>query len=210
MMLNSVKREVKRAFTENKAVIITSIFILVIPMILGYCFESYFFSYLNPVVEDLTNKVQSGVIRLTFNDIFINNIMVILRMFIFGLVFCFSAAILAFNGFFIGYYVATTPNLLQTSLLIIPHGIFEFSSCILGCASGFVLFNFAYKLIATSLKHREMKLIDRLAFSYEKNFDKLLQAFILLAIAIVLMVIAGIVEVYFTLPIGNYLFSILS
>ena len=207
-MLNSIKKEVKLAFVENKFAIVASVLILFIPVILGYAFESSLVSYLNPVVEDVSNKVQTGVVQLTFNDIFFNNIMIVLKMFIGGLFFCLSSLILAFNGFFVGYYVATTPNLLQTLALIIPHGIFEFPSCILGCASGFVLFHFVCKLIKTFLGHNEMKFTERLFFAYDKNFNKLLQAFILLAISSVLMFIAAIVEVYFTLPIGEFLLSI--
>ena len=209
-MLNSVYKEVKSAFVENKLAIIASILILFISLILGYVFQPYLFNYLNPVVEDLTSKVQSGVIQLTFADIFINNIMIILQMFIYGLFLCLSSLILAFNGFFVGYYVACQPDLIQVLVLIIPHGIFEFSSCILGCASGFVLFHFAYRLVKTFLGQKEMKLIERIVFSYDENFDKLLQAFILLLISSILMVIAAIFEVYLTLPIAEFLMSVLS
>lgn len=205
-MFKLVKTEVKKAFVENKFAIIASAIILFISLILGYLLEPYLYSYFNPVVEDLTEKVQTGVIQLTFKDIFFNNIMIVLQMFIFGLLFCFSALILAFNGFFVGYYTATSPNLLQVLLLTIPHGIFEFSSCILACASGFVLFNFIYRLVKTFLKEKEGKFFDRLIYSYDKNFDKLLQAFILLALASVLMIIAGIIEAYITLPLAEFLF----
>lgn len=207
-MFKLVKTEVKKAFVENKFAIIASAIILFISLILGYLLEPYLYSYFNPVVEDLTEKVQTGVIQLTFKDIFFNNIMIVLQMFIFGLLFCFSALILAFNGFFVGYYTATSPNLLQVLLLTIPHGIFEFSSCILACASGFVLFNFIYRLVKTFLKEKEGKFFDRLIYSYDKNFDKLLQAFILLALASVLMIIAGIIEAYITLPLAEFLFSL--
>lgn len=205
-MFKLVKTEVKKAFVENKFAIIASAIILFISLILGYLLEPYLYSYFNPVVEDLTEKVQTGVIQLTFKDIFFNNIMIVLQMFIFGLLFCFSALILAFNGFFVGYYTATSPNLLQVLLLTISHGIFEFSSCILACASGFVLFNFIYRLVKTFLKEKEGKFFDRLIYSYDKNFDKLLQAFILLALASVLMIIAGIIEAYITLPLAEFLF----
>ncbi|WP_405304936.1 stage II sporulation protein M [Methanobrevibacter sp.] len=207
-MIDLIKKEVKLAFTENKFPIIASVLILFIPLILGYVFEPYLFSYFNPVVEDLTNKVQSGVLQLTFNDIFFNNIRIVLEMFIGGLFFCFSALILAFNGFFVGYYVATTPNLTQSLVLIIPHGIFEFSSCILGCASGFVLFSFAYGALKTFLSQNGMGFVDRMVFSYDENFNRLLHAFILLAISSVLMFIAAIIEVYLTVPIGRFLLSI--
>ena len=139
--------EVKSAFSENRLAILSSIAILFISLILGYILEPNLYAYLNPLVEDLTQKVQTGVIKLTFADIFLNNIKIVFQMFIYGMAFCFSALILAFNGFFVGYYVAAADNLLYTVLLIIPHGIFEFSSCILACSSGLVLFNFIYRFL---------------------------------------------------------------
>lgn len=206
-MFHKIKNEVKRAFTENKLAIIASILILFLSMILGYVFEPNLHAYLNPVVEDITNKVETGVIQLTFDDIFFNNIMIVLQMFVFGLFFCFSALILGFNGFFVGYYAAISNSLLEVIVFVVPHGIFEFSSCILACASGFVLFNFAFKLIKTFIKEKERKFLDRFIYSYDLNFDKLLQALILLAISSILMIIAGIIEAYITLPLGKFLLS---
>lgn len=209
-MFIKIKTEVKKAFIENKIAIIASVLILFISLILGYFLEPYLHTFLNPIVDDLTNKVETGVIQLTFHDIFLNNIMIVLEMFIYGIFFCFSALILAFNGFFVGYYTAISPDLLQVLVLTVPHGIFEFSSCILACASGFILFNFVLKLIKTFIKEKERKFIDRLIYSYDKNFDKLLQSFIILIIAVILMIIAGIFEVYITLPLGKFLLSVLS
>ena len=48
--------EIKRAFVENKVAILISIAILVISLILGYCLEGYLYSYLNPVVDEMTKK----------------------------------------------------------------------------------------------------------------------------------------------------------
>ncbi|WP_298525671.1 stage II sporulation protein M [uncultured Methanobrevibacter sp.] len=197
--------EVKRAFSENKWAIIVSIAILFISLILGYVLEPNLYDYFNPVVDDFTQKVDSGVIQLTFQDIFFNNFRIICQMFIYGIIFCFSALILAFNGFFVGYYVATTENLYYTLLLIIPHGIFEFSSCILACAGGFVLFNFMYKFLKTFWKYENESASESFRVSFIENFDKLKQALIIFAVAAILMVIAGFVEVYLTVPIANYI-----
>jgi uncharacterized membrane protein SpoIIM required for sporulation len=46
--------------------------------------------------------------------------------------------------------------------------------------------------------------------SYVENFDKLKQAIILLMVATVLMIIAGVIEVYLTLPIAEFITSVLS
>ena len=130
-------------------------------------------------------------------------------MFIYGIIFCFSVLILAFNGFFVGYYVATCDNLIYTLLLIIPHGIFEFSSCILASAAGFILFNFIYRFLKTFWEYDDDSASESLKFSFRENFYKLKQALIIFLIAAILMVIAGIVEVYLTIPIANYIVSLL-
>ena len=140
------KKEIRSAFSENKMAICISMAILLISLILGYVLEPNLHAYLNPVVENLSKQVETGNIKLTFHSIFSNNIRIVFFMFIFGLLCCFSALILAFNGFFVGYFVAVNSNdMFKTLLLLIPHGIFEFSSCIIACASGFVLFKFLYR-----------------------------------------------------------------
>ena len=118
--------EVKSAFRENKWAIYAAIAILFISMVLGYFLEPYLYSYFNPVVDDLTQKVQQGTIKLTFQSIFLNNIRIVLAMFIFGVTCFFSGVLLGFNGFFAGYYVATTDNLLVTALLIFPMEFLSF------------------------------------------------------------------------------------
>lgn len=202
--------EVKLAFSENKTAIIAAAVIFFASIILGYFLEPYLHGFLNPVVEDLTQKVETGVITLTFKSIFMNNIQIVFLMFIMGLLLCFSALILSFNGFFAGYYVATTPDLLKSLLLIVPHGIFEFPSCIIACASGFVLFNFLYVFLKTLLKIENASVKEMLASSFSAASVKLKQAIILLAVASLLMAIAGVVEAYLTIPIAEFIYSLVS
>ena len=201
--------EIKSAFRENRLAIALSVAILLISLVLGYVLEPFLHSFLNPVVEDLTQKVQSGVITLTFQDIFLNNIRIVIQMFIYGMAFCFSVVVLAFNGFFVGYYVATSADLVKTSLLIIPHGIFEFSSCILACASGLILFNFIYKFLKTLWGQQDNSVKIRLANSFNASSSKLKHAIIIFAIASILMAIAGFIEVYLTIPIAEFIIKLL-
>ena len=65
--------EVKRAFSENRLAIYASIAILLVSLLLGYFLEPYLHSYFNPVVDDLTQKVQQGTITLTFQSLFLNS-----------------------------------------------------------------------------------------------------------------------------------------
>ena len=201
------KKEIKLAFTENKLAISVSIAILVISLLLGYFLESSLHAYLNPVVEQIENQVQSGEIALTFQSIFSNNIKIVFLMFIFGIFCCFSAVILAFNGFFIGYFTAVQEDLFLTLLMLVPHGIFELPSCVIACASGFVLFNFLVRFLKTFVKQENGSISNQLYASYVENFDKLKQAIILLMVASVLMIIAGVIEVYLTLPIAEFVMS---
>lgn len=201
--------EVKLAFQENKLAICISAAILIISMILGYLLEPYAYGYMNPVIENLARKVESGAIQLTFGDIFFNNLRIIFMMFIFGVIFFFSTVLLAFNGFFVGYYVAASRNI-YVLLYIIPHGIFELSSCVLACSSGLILFNFIYRFFKTLLHQENKPFSDKLTDSFESSYDKLIQACIIFLVSIVLMAISGFIEAYLTIPIAKFVISILS
>ncbi|WP_299526075.1 stage II sporulation protein M [uncultured Methanobrevibacter sp.] len=214
-----IKTEIKSAFLENKIAIYISILLLIGTLIAGYLLQPYLQSIFDPVVNKLTNDVKTGVITLTFQTIFINNIFIVFRMFVFGIFFCFSGIILAYNGFFVGYYVASSPNFFKVLMYIIPHGIFEFSSCILATAAGFVLFHFLFKFIYNISKpdldyinsknnFYNLTFRDKIMYSIDKNYVKLKQSLILLGIAVVLMAIAGVVEVYITVPFANFILSI--
>lgn len=202
-MLKLFYNEIKLAFLENKLAIYISFFILIISLILGYVLEPYLHNLFHPVVKDISHKVQTGVIQLRFSDIFFNNVKIIIQMFIYGVFFCISILVLAYNGFFLGYYVAVHDNLIKVLLMIIPHGIFELTSCAIACSSGLVLFNFFFKFFKSYL-------IEDLSLkeSFNKNFNKLKQAIIIFSVSVVLMVIAGIVEVYLTIPIANFLLGV--
>ena len=201
--------EVKVAFQENKLAICSSAAILIISMILGYFLEPYAYGYMNPVLENLARQVESGAIQLTFADIFFNNLRVIFMMFIFGVIFCFSTLILAFNGFFVGYYVAVSRNI-QVLLYIIPHGIFELSSCVLACSSGLILFNFIYKFFKALLYQENKPFSEKLTDSFESSYDKLIHACVIFLVSIALMAISGFIEAYLTIPIARFVISILS
>lgn len=200
--------EVKLAFSENKTAIVAATLIFLISIVLGYLLEPYLHGLFNPVVDELTQKVKTGVIKVTFWSIFSNNIKIVFSMFIYGIIFCFSAVILAFNGFFAAYYIATQDNLTHTLLLIIPHGIFEFPSCVIACASGFVLFNFILKFLKAINNQENGPVKDILYTSFAQSYPKLKQAVILLIVASILMAIAGFVESYLTLPIANFIVSL--
>ncbi|WP_458453880.1 stage II sporulation protein M [Methanobrevibacter sp.] len=204
-----VKREIKSAFAENKMAIAISTAILIVFLLIGFFLAPQLDELLNPVVNELANKVHSGEIQVSFQSIFSNNIRVVFLSFLFGALFGFSALILAFNGLFVGYFTAIQNDFFNTLLLLLPHGIFELPACVIACASGFVLFHFILRFFKSFVKNENGSITSNAYMAYVDNFDKLKQAIMLLAVASILMVIAGIVEVYLTVAIADFIHSII-
>ena len=74
----------------------------------------------------------------------------------------------------------------------IPHGIFETSGIIVAGAAGFRLTNLVINLLTDQKTKNEL---------YNEFKDSL----ILVAIAIILILIAAVIEANITLPLGNYI-----
>lgn len=207
----NIKENIKESIVENKYILLFSAFLFIIALLLGYFLHPYLHSIFNPVVEKLSQDVKEGTVSLTFNSIFLNNILIVFRLFIFGIGLCFSVIILAYNGFFLGYFIANSSNLINTILFIIPHGVFELSSIIVANASGLVLF----KYLINVLMFKKLPLINKndsyfrkLYISAINNSNYLKQALILLLISSILMMIAGIIEVYITQKLAIFIISL--
>lgn len=216
--------EIKKAFKNNSKILIISLVIFMGCLFAGYFLKPYLYDFFNPVAQKLTDDVKKGVISLTFQDIFLNNIMIVFKMYIFGIICCTSVFILAFNGFFLGYFIGTGDSLYHMLPLIVPHALFEIPSCILGCAAGFILFIFIFRVFDNCLfpdyefisqkcgrivlKEEKIPFSEKFYYAIEKNFDKLKESLILLGVSIILMIIAGIIEVYITIGLAQMFFSI--
>lgn len=199
--------EIKLAFRDNWRLLLFSSIIFIVSLVIGFIYQASLHSTFAPVVQQLTNDLEQGIITFTFKDIFINNIIIVFEVFILGIVFCFSIFILLFNGFFLGYFIASQPDLFQTLMLIIPHGIFELPSLVIATSSGLVLFKFIYKVIKCYSEFNGSFKV-KISSSIEVNFKYFKESVILLCIAAILMIIAGFIEVYITLNIANWIFSI--
>ena len=88
------------------------------------------------------------------------------------------------------------------------------SYCIRICAVPF-LFRLVYNIAKPDFDYIELEdkfynltFKDKLVYSLEKNHDKLKQSLVLLGVAVILMAIAGVIEVYLTVPIANFILSI--
>ncbi len=199
----NIRNEIRNAFVDNKYLLLTSTILFIVSLLAGFLLEPYLYSLFNPVVNQLQDELARGVISVTFQSIFLNNIFIVLRMFIFGIIFCFSVVLLIYNGFFLGYFLASYGDLVRNLVFMIPHGIFELPSIIIATTSGLVLFKFIFKFIRDIYKNK-IKFLD----SLDKNYPLLKQSLIILAIGCILMFVAGIVESYFTVPIANWILNL--
>lgn len=211
-----IYNEIKEAFFENKVIIIISSLMFFIPLFLGFVFSSLISPSLQPVVTELSNEVKDGTIQLNFETIFLNNISLIFREYFMGIfLFIFTASILIYNGLFLGYYLSVSANLYKTLILIIPHGIFEFFSIIIGASAGFLLCIFILKFIYniiypnySKINKEKISLYDKINLSLENNYIKFKHSLILFGISCIAMCIAGFIEVYITLFIGEIIFRL--
>lgn len=200
--------EIKGVFLENKKLIIISSLIFFIPLIISFIFSDYVAYFFQPVASGLSKDIKSGVLEFNFLTIFLNNISILIKEYFMGLfLFIATVYILVYNGMFLGYYFASSNNLFKSIVLILPHGIFEFSAIILSASGGFLLCLFILHLIYTIIypKKDKLSLSDRLDNSIEEHYKKFKHSIILFIISIILIAIAGFIEVYLTIPIGNFI-----
>lgn len=204
-----IKEDIKNAFINNKNLILISAIIFLVTLLLGYFQEHLLYSYLNPAVETLKEGVQNGVIEVTFKTIFLNNIFIVFRLFIYGVLLCFSNILLAYNGLFLGFFIAQAGNLIATVLLILPHGIFEIPSIIIANASGMTLFKYFYKVASYKADEGELIVDNSLFNRFYKNSHILKDALILLVFAAILIAIAGFIEVYITQDLAFFIMNLI-
>ncbi|MCC7553140.1 MAG: stage II sporulation protein M [Methanobacteriaceae archaeon] len=210
-LIDSCYNEIKEAFILNKILIAISSFMFFIPLIIGFIFSSNISSFLQATVDKLSRDVKDGTIQFNFQTIFLNNISIVIREYFIGIFFLiYTSFILIYNGLFVGYYLGTSDNLFKSLVLIIPHGIFEFFSIIIGGVSGFLLGIFILKLIYNIIypKKDKLSISDRIIFSIEENFIKFKHSLIFFTISCISMLIAVFIEVYFTIYIGDFIFNL--
>lgn len=195
-------------YKRSKSLLLVSVTLffssLIIGVLIGYfipILTGEFLTYYVKMLHQLNPQI-------TTLFIFEHNLQSVLLTYIGGLIGIIPAGILVFNGFsfgaFLGYlmhgYVisnfgATTP---ETFLLYtIPHGVFEIPGFIIAGTAGFRLTTIIISILIK--KNGERIEIDDL---------KVKDSLALLAISIILIFIAAIIEANITLPLGHYITSI--
>ena len=199
----------KGLYNRNKKFLIFSAGLyfssLLVGIVASYFLPATIKSFLiNIVKTDRTFVSKNGI---TTFSIFTHNLYSVFLTFAGGVVGIITVAILFFNGFiygsFVGYFafdqhiggVNSPLGILTPWIFVIytlPHGIFEISGFIIAGAGGLKITSIIYKLIVK----------DTLV---SDHYLELKDALILLAIAVILIFIAAIIETNYSIPLGNYI-----
>jgi uncharacterized membrane protein SpoIIM required for sporulation len=175
---------------------------VIIGGLLGYFLPNSVENFLMTVIK--TDKIFAREHGITTLSILTHNLQSLFITFLGGIVGIITFLTLFLNGFiygsFLGYLgsnhvTSTTIGPLSPKLFIIytvPHGIFEITGFIIAGAAGFRLTKIIYNLLRSD---------DGVNDHYEEFKD----AMALFIIAIVLIIIAAIIEANYTIPLGNYI-----
>jgi stage II sporulation protein M len=199
----------KGLYSRNKKFLIASVVLYLLSVFVGVII-AYFLPATTKSLLATLAKTDRDFVRkngITTFSIFTHNLQSVLLTFAGGIVGIITAIILFINGFiygsFFGYFafnqqlsgifnslVIASPGIFL--IYTLPHGIFEISGFIIAGAGGFRLTFTIYKLITN----------DKPVSDHYGEFK---DAIFLLVIAIILTLIAAIIEANYTIPIGNYI-----
>jgi uncharacterized membrane protein SpoIIM required for sporulation len=182
----------------------TAIFFIgvIIGGILGYFLPRSVENFLMTIIKN--DQLIAREHGITTYTILTHNLYSLFITFLGGIIGLITFGTLFLNGFvygtFLGYLgsshvTSTTLGTLSPKLFIIytvPHGIFEITGFIIAGAAGFRLTKIVYNLLKSE---------DSVSDHYWEFKD----AMALFIIAIVLIVIAAIIEANYTIPLGNYI-----
>ncbi|MDP3036068.1 MAG: stage II sporulation protein M [Methanobacteriaceae archaeon] len=176
-------------------------------------FGSMFIGYLHlldflmvPLQQQFKKSIMEGQIKIETFSLFFSNLEVLLKLFAGGIALGSITAIFIFiNGAFIGYFATQAP-LADFILLTIPHGIFEIISFIIAGGAGFRLANFVYTFLRDLIEETWYgSFWGKLEHVYNNQKDQLTESIILLGIAILLLLIAAVIEANFTIAWYQYI-----
>lgn len=196
----------KGLYYRNKAVLVVSVAIffsfLFIGLLIGYISSDF----IGNLLKTYVNLLQGAKIEITTLSIFMHNLQAALIAYFGGIIGIIPFGVLSFNGFFYGAFlgylmhgsIVTSSGVLTTESFIIytmPHGIFEFTGFVIAGAAGFRITTLVIGVIKSKIEGKPIG----------EHYWKLKDSLALLAIAIVLIFIAAIIEANITLSLGNYI-----
>jgi uncharacterized membrane protein SpoIIM required for sporulation len=140
-------------------------------------------------------------------DILINNewsgILTYVGSIFFGI---FAIISLGYNGVNLGMFGQLfsqyVPNGgLKSIVYLIPHGIFEITATVLHSVAGILLFLFIWRFIRAMIS----KDVHGASEAFNQNKKVLIQSLIIMIFSAILLVIAALIEAYFSVPFSEFI-----
>ena len=194
-------------YQRNETFLVLSAVIFLASIAIGYAHPGILDSFLGSQYQNFQNSIAQGVIQVNTLSIFINNFSTALIMYLgLGVLTSWN---LFLNGAFIGF-VGSKTNFASFLIFTLPHGIFEVIGIIISGAAGFRLASTIVHFLDGITKiDPNISIRNQLRYLVEANSDEFKDSLKLFAIAVVLILIAAVIEANFTMSWGQYIQSAL-
>jgi len=191
-------------YNRNKRLLRLSIIIFLVSLVIGI-FTGYFFSdFTGYLLTKFVQLLHGMIAEKTTLSIFLHNFRSTIVTYIGGIVGIIPAGELFINGFsygsFVGYFMHggilnnyRISNPVDFVIYTLPHGIFEIPAFIIAGAAGFRLTSTIIHILTSLSRNKPVN----------ENYWEFKDSLILLAVAVILLVIAAIIEANLSLPLGN-------
>lgn len=208
---NSYLNYLSGLYHRNKKLLIVSLSIYFLSVVAGILLALFASGPVNNYLNTLVKTDRQFLSEKGFNTLSIlsHNLFSLFLTFVGGITGIITVIFIIINGFVYGAflgYVSSNPTIggqassigsltpLKFIVYTVPHGIFEISGFIIAGAAGLRL---------TTV------IIDLIRKDEEANYyyNQIKDALALFVIAVVLIVIAAIIETHVTIHIGNYIFQ---
>lgn len=196
-------------YNHNEIFILVSAGLFITSLIAGYFLSGFLDQILGVVLNDLKRRVSEGELELNTLNIFFNNLKIAFFIYAGGLFVGIGTVFyLVTNGLFIGYAGSKFP-FWDFIVFTIPHGIIEVLGIIIAGAAGFRLAITLINILDGALHiRREIPLQSQLEYILKSNMDSFKESLALFLIAVVLILIAAVIEANITISWGRYIQSI--
>jgi stage II sporulation protein M len=204
-ILGKYSRYVIDLYNRNKTILLIAVIIYFASLFIGLSIGYFSTAFTGNFLTYLLNKLRGMIIEITTFSILLHNLQSLLVSYFGGLIIVIPIGALAFNGFIYGAFVGFflhggvlhnyfVSNPVDFIIYTLPHGIFEIPGFIIASAGGFRLATLVIGIL-TSLGNET---------PISENYWKIKDSLALVAIAIVLICIAAVIEANYSIHLGNY------
>ena len=206
-ILKKFKDLLFESLRDNKKLIIVFYVFFIVRFIGAWILSADAISASLSGIQNASSSTPTLDNTLSAMDILINNewggILTYVGSIFFGI---FAIISLGYNGVNLGMFGQLfsqyVPNgSLKYIVYLIPHGIFEITATVLHSVAGILLFLFIWRFIRAMIS----KDVHGASEAFNQNKKVLIQSLIIMIFSAILLVIAALIEAYFSVPFSEFI-----